>query len=57
MILGGVVAALGVQNPNRRVEAVPSRGTAQAGECGHSVDCDEPKVTSPGADRALGSRA
>jgi EmrB/QacA subfamily drug resistance transporter len=40
MILGGIVAGLGVQNPERRREAVPSRGSAQAGECGHSSDCD-----------------
>jgi EmrB/QacA subfamily drug resistance transporter len=40
MILGGIVAGIGVQNPERRRQAVPSRGTAQAGECGHSSDCD-----------------
>jgi EmrB/QacA subfamily drug resistance transporter len=40
MILGGIVAGIGVQNPERRREAVPSRGTASAGECGHSSDCD-----------------
>jgi EmrB/QacA subfamily drug resistance transporter len=40
MILGGCVAGLGIVNPKRRVEAVPSRGSAQAGECGHSADCD-----------------
>ena len=40
MILGGIVAGLGVQNPERRREAVATRGTAQAGECGHSSDCD-----------------
>jgi len=40
MILGGIVAGLGVQNPKRRRQAVPSRGSAQAGECGHSADCD-----------------
>jgi len=40
MILGGIVAGLGVQNPKRRRQAVPSRGSAQAGECGHSSDCD-----------------
>src|SRR6478672_394665 len=34
MILGGIVAGLGVQNPRRRIEAIPSRGSAQAGECG-----------------------
>jgi EmrB/QacA subfamily drug resistance transporter len=40
MIIGGIVAGLGVQNPKRRTEAVPSRGSAAAGECGHSADCD-----------------
>ena len=40
MILGGIVAGFGVQNPTRRREAVPTRGSAQAGECGHSSDCD-----------------
>jgi EmrB/QacA subfamily drug resistance transporter len=40
MIIGGIVAGLGVQNPQRRREAIPSRGSAQAGECGHSSDCD-----------------
>jgi predicted MFS family arabinose efflux permease len=35
MILGGIVAGFGVQNPRRKVEAIPSRGSAQAGECGH----------------------
>ncbi len=38
MIAGGIVAGLGIQNPERRVEAVPSRGTAQAGECGHPAE-------------------
>jgi EmrB/QacA subfamily drug resistance transporter len=38
MIAGGVVAGLGIENPRRRVEAVPSRGSAQAGECGHGAD-------------------
>jgi EmrB/QacA subfamily drug resistance transporter len=40
MILGGVVAGLGVQNPRRQVEAIPARGSAQAGECGHGADAD-----------------
>lgn len=35
MILGGIVAGLGVQNPKRQREAIPSRGSAAAGECGH----------------------
>jgi EmrB/QacA subfamily drug resistance transporter len=45
MILGGIVAGLGIENPRRRpVEAVPTRGTAAAGECGHSADCDGAEV-------------
>ncbi|MFI5028935.1 MAG: DHA2 family efflux MFS transporter permease subunit, partial [Solirubrobacterales bacterium] len=40
MILGGILAGVGIENPRRRVEAVPTRGAAQAGECGHSADCD-----------------
>lgn len=40
MIIGGIVAGLGVQNPKRSREAVPSRGSAQAGECGHGSDAD-----------------
>jgi hypothetical protein len=40
MIIGGIVAGLGVQNPERRRDAIPSRGSAQAGECGHGSDAD-----------------
>ena len=40
MIAGGIVAGLGIENPKRRVETVPTRGAAAAGECGHSADCD-----------------
>jgi EmrB/QacA subfamily drug resistance transporter len=40
MIAGGIVAGLGIENPRRRVEAVPTRGTAAAGECGHGTDAD-----------------
>ncbi len=40
MIIGGIVAGLGVQNPERRTEAVPSRGQPQAGECGHGSNAD-----------------
>jgi EmrB/QacA subfamily drug resistance transporter len=40
MILGGIAAGVGVENPRRRVEAIPSRGSAQAGECGHGTDAD-----------------
>jgi EmrB/QacA subfamily drug resistance transporter len=40
MILGGIVAGLGVQNPRRVVATVPARGAATAGECGHGSDAD-----------------
>lgn len=52
MIVGGVVAGIGIENPRRRIEAVPSRGTAAAGECGHGADadCAEPEPVVPGAE-------
>jgi EmrB/QacA subfamily drug resistance transporter len=40
MIAGGIVAGLGIENPRRRVEAMPSRGSAAAGECGHGSEAD-----------------
>ncbi len=40
MIVGGIVAGVGIENPRRRVEAVPTRGAAAAGECGHGADAD-----------------
>jgi EmrB/QacA subfamily drug resistance transporter len=40
MIAGGVVSGLGIENPRRRVEAVPAGGAAAAGECGHGADAD-----------------
>jgi EmrB/QacA subfamily drug resistance transporter len=40
MIVGGIVAGFGVQNPKRQRQAIPSRGSAQAGECGHGSDAD-----------------
>jgi EmrB/QacA subfamily drug resistance transporter len=40
MIVGGIVSWLGIENPERRVVAVPSRGSAAAGECGHGADAD-----------------
>jgi EmrB/QacA subfamily drug resistance transporter len=50
MIAGGIVAGFGIENPKRRVDAVATRGTAAAGECGHSADCDcdEKEPASPG---------
>jgi len=41
MIAGGIVAGFGIENPKQRLEAVPAGGAAPAGECGHSVECDE----------------
>jgi len=40
MIIGGAVSGVGIENPRRKIEAVPSRGSAQAGECGHGADAD-----------------
>jgi len=40
MIAGGIVSGFGIENPKRRVEAIPTRGSAQAGECGHGADAD-----------------
>lgn len=40
MIAGGIVSGFGIENPRRRSEAVPTRGTAAAGECGHGSDAD-----------------
>ncbi|HEX6689303.1 MAG TPA: MFS transporter [Solirubrobacterales bacterium] len=50
MIGGGIFAGVGIENPKRRIEAVPSRGSAQAGECGHGADadCTEPQQLPPG---------
>jgi EmrB/QacA subfamily drug resistance transporter len=52
MIAGGIVAGFGIENPRRRVEAVASRGSAQAGECGHGADadCTDQKQLPPGRD-------
>lgn len=38
MILGGIVAGFGIENPRRRVSSYPSRGSAAAGECGHEAE-------------------
>lgn len=40
MIVGGIVSGFGIENPRRRTEAVPTRGSAQAGECGHPSEAD-----------------
>jgi EmrB/QacA subfamily drug resistance transporter len=41
MIAGGIASGLGIENPRRKVSSVPNRGSAQAGECGHSSDGDQ----------------
>jgi len=46
MIAGGIVAGFGIENPRHRIEAVASRGSAQAGECGHGADCDRGELVS-----------
>jgi EmrB/QacA subfamily drug resistance transporter len=40
MIAGGIASGIGIENPQRRTEAIPSRGSAAAGECGHGSDAD-----------------
>ncbi len=40
MIVGGIASGFGIENPRRRVAAVPTRGAAAAGECGHGADAD-----------------
>jgi len=40
MILGGIASGIGIENPRRQRQAISSRGSATAGECGHSSECD-----------------
>lgn len=40
MVLGGIASGLGIENPKKQMEAIPAGGTATAGECGHSPNCD-----------------
>jgi EmrB/QacA subfamily drug resistance transporter len=40
MIVGGVISGLGIENPRRKVEAIPTRGAAAAGECGHPSEAE-----------------
>jgi EmrB/QacA subfamily drug resistance transporter len=47
MIAGGIFAGFGIENPRREIEAIPTRGAAPAGECGHSPDCDASQLDSP----------
>ena len=37
MILGGIVAGFGIENPSQRTRVVPAGGAAPAGECGHEA--------------------
>ena len=37
MIAGGIVAGLGIENPEQQVKAVPAGSAATAGECGHEA--------------------
>ena len=37
MIVGGIVSGLWIENPEKRVEAVPAGAAAAAGECGHEA--------------------
>jgi EmrB/QacA subfamily drug resistance transporter len=53
MIVGGIVSALGIENPRRTVSAIPSRGSAQAGECGHGAEADcSPATPEPAGEPA-----
>lgn len=47
MIAGGIVSGLGIQNPERKVEAVPAGSAAAAGECGHSAESDAEPAAEP----------
>jgi EmrB/QacA subfamily drug resistance transporter len=53
MIAGGIASGFGIEDPRRRVEAVPTRGAAAAGECGHGADAGCPE----GEGAATGSEA
>jgi len=44
MIAGGIAAGLGIENPDRKTQAIPAGGAAPAGECGHSIDCDSSQL-------------
>lgn len=52
MVIGGVVAAFGIEDPRRSVAAVPTRGAAAAGECGHGADADCAEVGSAAEEAA-----
>lgn len=54
MIGGGLASGFGIENPKKRATAYPTRGTAAAGECGHSseADCREQEKVGTAADTA-----
>jgi len=52
MIVGGTVSAFGIENPRRRREAIPTRGAAPAGECGHGPDADSAPGPTPAPEPA-----
>jgi len=47
MIAGGIVSGFGIENRRQAVEAIPTRGAATAGECGHGADADCGKTPAP----------
>jgi EmrB/QacA subfamily drug resistance transporter len=51
MIVGGVVAGIGIQNPERRTER-PSPRASFAGDCGHPCEDGAGPVEAPGAEPA-----
>jgi len=53
MIAGGIVSWLGIENPERRREAVPAGGAAPAGECGHGADADCTELDLPARPEAV----
>ena len=53
MIAGGLVSAVGIENPTRETQAFPTRGAATAGECGHGADADcQPAAPEPAGEPA-----
>ncbi|MGN6663826.1 MAG: MFS transporter [Solirubrobacterales bacterium] len=52
MIAGGIASGVGIENPRRKVEAIPTSGAATAGECGHSSDCDQQQKARAAAETA-----
>ncbi len=54
MIVGGTVSGFGIENPRRHREAIPTRGAAPAGECGHGPDADSAPAPAPAPEPAPG---